>query len=86
MQEPCDETPAVSPVAAIGIGARWLLVLIAALSLAAWAALASWSLSPYARYLDHGSWIDPRPAPERCSRLPGWARVVPALLHALPGC
>jgi predicted metal-binding membrane protein len=34
------------------------LMLIGALSLLAWAALATWSAGPYARYLDHGRWAD----------------------------
>jgi predicted metal-binding membrane protein len=34
------------------------VALIAALSVLAWGAIATWSAGPYARYLDHGRWVD----------------------------
>ena len=58
------------------------LGLIAALSAAAWAMLALWSASPYARYLDHGGWSEPGWLREFCRGLPG-GLALPALLCAL---
>jgi predicted metal-binding membrane protein len=66
--------------------------LIAALSAAAWAALAIWSASPYARYLDHGGWGEPAWLRELCRGLPaglalaavlwavGWLLMIAAMM------
>jgi predicted metal-binding membrane protein len=56
--------------------------LILALSAAAWTALAIWSASPYARYLDHGGWGEPGWLGVLCRSLPG-GLAIPALLYAL---
>ena len=46
--------PAAAANAARGLDPQALrLALLVALSLAAWLALFAWSLSPYARYLEH---------------------------------
>ncbi len=58
------------------------LGLVAALSAAAWAALAIWSASPYARYLDHGAWDEPGWLAVLCRSLPG-GPALPGLLYAL---
>ena len=57
------------------------LGLIALLSAAAWAVLAMWSASPYARYLDHGGWGDSGVLAALCRGLPG-ASAIPVLLYA----
>ena len=59
------------------------LGLIAALSATAWAALAVWSASPYARYLDHGGWGEPGLLAVLCRSLPQGEFAVPALLYSL---
>jgi len=59
------------------------LGLIAALSAAAWAALALWSASPYARYLVHGGWGEPGVLAALCRSLPQGELALPALLYAL---
>jgi predicted metal-binding membrane protein len=59
------------------------LGLIVALSGAAWLALAFWSASPYARYLDHGGWSEPGLLAALCRSVPQGELVVPAFLHAL---
>jgi predicted metal-binding membrane protein len=58
------------------------LALVGALSLAAWIALAAWSSSPYARYLEHGGWADDGLFGELCRSLPQGTLIVPALVHA----
>jgi predicted metal-binding membrane protein len=58
----------------------WTLLTL--LALAAWGALALWSASPYARYLDHGGWIDAGAVAALCRAFPGGDQVVPAALHA----
>src|SRR5271169_3929604 len=58
------------------------LGLLAVLSVAAWAALALWSASPYARYLDHGGWGETGWLGVLCRSLPG-GLAIPALLYAL---
>jgi predicted metal-binding membrane protein len=58
------------------------LGLIALLSVAAWAALAIWSASPYARYLDHGGWGDAGLLATLCRGLPG-APALAGLIYAL---
>lgn len=74
---------AITAAAADGRVARALAPgLIAALSLAAWVALVLWSASPYARYLEHGGWIDPGLLPQWCSSVPGAERWATALLQA----
>jgi predicted metal-binding membrane protein len=52
--------------------------LLAALALACWAALASWSASPYARYLEHPGWADAASFATFCR-----AAAVPAGVHAI---
>ncbi len=59
------------------------LGMIAALSAAAWGALALWSVSPYARYLDHGGWGEPGLLAALCRSLPQGELMLPALLYAL---
>src|SRR2546427_8326348 len=58
------------------------LGLVTALSIAAWAALAIWSASPYGRYLDHGGWGDPGLLAALCRSVPQGELLVPALLYA----
>ena len=61
-------------------------VLVGALAATAWAVLALWSASPYARYLDHGRWLEAPWLDELCRAVPGAAPflavAVPALLYA----
>jgi len=65
------------------IGRRALFrALLAVLVLAAWGALALWSASPYARYLEHGGWIDPGALAALCRAVPQGELLVPAALHA----
>jgi predicted metal-binding membrane protein len=59
------------------------LGLVAALSAAAWAILAAWSASPYARYLEHGGWDRAGALVELCRSFPQGEIVVPALVYAL---
>src|SRR5258706_247377 len=54
---------------------------IGTLILCTWFALWAWSASPYAQYLQHGSWLDAGPAAFLCRVVPGGDVVVPALLH-----
>ena len=56
--------------------------LIAALSLLAWAALATWSVGPYGRYLDHGRWTDLPLLGELCRSLPHADLLAAATFHA----
>ena len=58
------------------------LALVGALSLVAWLALAAWSLSPYARYLEHGGWADADLLGALCRSIPQGALIVPALVYA----
>ncbi len=58
------------------------LVLVGALSLVAWLALAAWSVSPYARYLEHGGWAGDGPFGALCRSIPQGALIVPALVYA----
>ena len=51
------------------------------LLLITWIALWTWSISPYAFYLQHGNWLDPGPAAFLCRVIPGGDVVVPAVLH-----
>jgi len=60
-----------------------LAALLGALSLAAWAALWLWSLSPYARYVAHGGWLDAGALAALCRAVPGGTLVVPTVLYAL---
>lgn len=55
--------------------------LIAALSLFAWAAIAAWSASPYARYLDHGRWTDLPLLGALCRSLPQGELLTGAAFH-----
>ncbi len=59
------------------------LGLVAALSMAAWGALALWSASPYARYLEHGGWGEAGALAVLCRSLADGGLALPALLHAL---
>jgi len=56
--------------------------LIGGLAAATWLALWAWSASPYARYLQHGGWLDSGPAAVLCRAVPGGDVLVPAALHA----
>ena len=61
-------------------------LLVGVLAVTAWAALALWSASPYARYLDHGRWLEAPWLADLCRAVPGAAPFlavgVPALLYA----
>ena len=57
------------------------LPVLGGLVLCTWFALWAWSASPYAQYVQHGSWLDPGPAAFLCRVVPGGEVVVPALLH-----
>jgi predicted metal-binding membrane protein len=74
--------PAVASLARLDRRAAYL-ALIVALSLAAWATLALWAASPYARYVEHPGWADAGAFAQLCRALPQGEVVVPALLHAL---
>jgi predicted metal-binding membrane protein len=69
-------------------GGQRLLVTASVVSLAAlaWGMLALWSASPYARYLDHGRWLDAILLGTLCRVVPQGAALltwtVPALLYA----
>lgn len=56
--------------------------LMACLVASAWLTLWAWSVSPYARYLDHGRWTDIGIAGQICRAIPAGDIVVPALLYA----
>jgi predicted metal-binding membrane protein len=56
--------------------------LMAGLIGAAWAALWAWSASPYARYLDHGRWVDAGALGSLCRAVPGGEILVPAIVYA----
>ena len=80
--------PTRSPTAVLGPGRtlpghRVLALLLVALALASWLALAWWSAGPYARFLAHGGWTDAESFAELCRAVPQGVIVVPALLHAL---
>lgn len=75
-----SQTRSASPPAA---ERRYLLLaLIAALAAMAWASIAWWSASPYARYLDHGGWLDAAWLDAVCRAVPQGDLVVPAVFHA----
>jgi predicted metal-binding membrane protein len=57
--------------------------LVASLALMSWVALAAWSASPYARYMEHGGWGDATLLAALCRAVPGGNVVVPAAVHAL---
>jgi predicted metal-binding membrane protein len=63
-------------------GAIAFRVLIVALAVLAWLTLYLWSVSPYARYLDHGGWLEVGALAALCRAIPAGESVVPALLHA----
>ena len=65
-----------------GAGSRLPVALIAILVVTAWGTLALWSTSPYARYLDHGGWLDAAWLDAICRVVPKGAVVVPALIYA----
>jgi predicted metal-binding membrane protein len=56
------------------------LPLMAALTATAWVALWLWGQSPYARYLDHGSWAEIGVAGSLCQALPGGRAALTASL------
>ena len=56
------------------------LPLMAALSAAAWLVLWLWGQSPYARYLDHGTWAEIGVAGSLCRALPGGRAALTGLL------
>jgi predicted metal-binding membrane protein len=58
------------------------VALIAALSLLAWAAIATWSAGPYARYIDHGRWVDLPLLGALCRSLPQSELLAGAAFHA----
>ena len=71
----------------VGNPRRALLgVVVGALAASAWGTLALWSASPYARYLDHGRWLDAAWLDALCRAVPQGAPLValmvPALLYA----
>jgi predicted metal-binding membrane protein len=74
--------PAIASAARLDRRAVYL-GLVAALSVAAWATLALWAASPYARYVEHPGWADAGAFAQLCRALPRGEIVVPALLHAL---
>ena len=63
--------------------ARVSLALVVALIALAWLALAGWSLSPWRRWLDHGTWGDLAWLAALCRAVPAGERVVPAIAYAL---
>ena len=48
-----------------------------------WFLLWAWSRSPYSRYLEHGTWLDPGPVAFLCNAVPGGQVLVPALIHTV---
>ncbi len=61
---------------------RLLGVLLAVITILAWAALAGWSASPYARYLGHGGWADASAWSALCAAVPAGGALAPPLAHA----
>src|SRR5512135_3213044 len=59
------------------------VALVAALSFSAWAVLAVWSASPYARYLDHGGWDRAGALAALCRAVPQGDLLIPMLVYAL---
>ncbi|MEO8676177.1 MAG: DUF2182 domain-containing protein [Casimicrobiaceae bacterium] len=72
-------TASATPAGGRGALVGWLLGLLV---VAAWAALALWSASPYGRYLEHGGWGDDGAFAALCRAIPQGDIIVPALLHA----
>jgi predicted metal-binding membrane protein len=58
----------------------WLVLAVAAL---AWASLAAWSASPYARFVAHGGWLDDGLFADLCRAIPQGSVIVPTLAHSL---
>ncbi len=52
------------------------------LAVGSWGALALWSASPYARYLDHPGWLDAEAFAALCRAVPQGDVLVPAALYA----
>jgi predicted metal-binding membrane protein len=78
-----SSTPESASDLSAGPDRRFLaLALIGGLSALAWGAIALWNASPYARYLDHGRWLDPVWFDALCRALPQGQLLVPALLYA----
>lgn len=78
-------TDTAAPVAGDGLAFRRraiFLALMAGLIGAAWVALWAWSTSPYARYLDHGRWVDTGALASLCRSVPGGEILVPAIVYA----
>jgi predicted metal-binding membrane protein len=61
---------------------RLPLALVVSLVILAWGTLALWSLSPYARYLAHGGWVDAGWLEAICRVVPQGGLVVPAVMYA----
>jgi predicted metal-binding membrane protein len=62
---------------------RVFVPVIVALAALAWLALWAWGRSPYARYLDHGRWMESEPAAFFCRVVPGGETVAPLVLYAV---
>ncbi|MFO1316671.1 MAG: DUF2182 domain-containing protein [Burkholderiales bacterium] len=77
------EKGARAAVAAGGDPSWALAALLAAVSGAAWLALAAAGASPYARYFAHEGWADAGALAALCRAVPAGSAVVPAALHAL---
>jgi predicted metal-binding membrane protein len=76
--------PPASAARGVADGQRRMLALVLAVACAlAWAILAGWSASPYARYLGHGGWAEFGALEPLCAALPQGAVLVPAATHAL---
>ena len=83
MATPAADAQAMLAAALRAIDRRVLFrALVACLVAAAWLALWAWSVSPYARYLDHGRWTDLAVVGPICRALPAGDLLVPALIYA----
>ena len=58
-----------------------LPTLLALAAAGAWGVLWYWSLSPYAAYLDHGTWLEIGMAASVCRLIPAGEILLPALAH-----
>jgi predicted metal-binding membrane protein len=65
--------------AALRSGAAPILAALVAFS---WGVLWIWGRGPYGRYLEHGGWIDGRPAAALCRALPAGRVLVPLTIYA----
>lgn len=64
------------------IGRVPFLLFFSGLVVCAWVTLWFWELSPYGRYLNHGSWTEFGAAASICGALPGGEILVPMALYA----